>query len=312
MPPEKKDVATVVAELTHAFSLMRRIAKMRSEPHSGNGRLELYRLTGHGPTLVSGWILLQGPMVIKRAGWIWILAIQPFAISGFAVASGSQGKTPVEITGVVVRTDGTPIASVEIFIVSDTTSALARGTTRTAADGSFSVVYGNDGPAYLRFRRLGYVRTTLLVGDSFPGGRPLHVVMRDAPVELAAFEVVTSQPEALRSFAERRLTRGTGHFVDRAEIEKLNPTYSSDVLRRFPGALVTASGRIGNRVRLRGCKPGVWVDGVQAIGAELDDVTTPAEIAAMEVYNSWAGIPPEFEDRGGKNCGAIIVWTRER
>ncbi len=63
-------------------------------------------------------------------------------------------------------------------------------------------------------------------------------------------------------------------------------------------------------MRLRGCKPGVWIDGVQAVSAELDDVVTPAEIAALEVYTSWAGIPAEFEDRSGKNCGAILVWTR--
>jgi len=49
-----------------------------------------------------------------------------------------------------------------------------------------------------------------------------------------------------------------------------------------------------------------------AQGAELDDVTRPSDIDGIEIYSSWAGVPPQFADRGGRNCGAILVWTRIR
>jgi hypothetical protein len=33
------------------------------------------------------------------------------------------------------------------------------------------------------------------------------------------------------------------------------------------------------------------------------------DVAAVEVYNSFAGIPPQYVDRK-TNCGAVVVWTR--
>ena len=67
----------------------------------------------------------------------------------------------------------------------------------------------------------------------------------------------------------------------------------------------------GSVVRIRGCRPLLWIDGQRVPGAELDEVLNVRDIAALEVYNSFAGIPPQFIDRE-TNCGAIVVWTKVR
>jgi hypothetical protein len=74
-------------------------------------------------------------------------------------------------------------------------------------------------------------------------------------------------------------------------------------------------------VRLRGCGvrgqsaekvgPMVWLDGVRLVGAEIDEVTQATDIAAIEVYNSFAGVPAQYLDRSAV-CGTILVWTKTR
>jgi hypothetical protein len=56
----------------------------------------------------------------------------------------------------------------------------------------------------------------------------------------------------------------------------------------------------------------VWVDGMRAPGAELDDVARPGDIAGMEVYASNAGLPAEYQERNNRMCGAIMIWTKNQ
>ena len=83
------------------------------------------------------------------------------------------------------------------------------------------------------------------------------------------------------------------------------------MLRTIAGASLS-SDRAGNRILLRNCKPMVWVDGMRAPGAELNDVARPTDVAGLEVYPSSAGLPPQYQDRNNRMCGAIVVWTRNQ
>jgi hypothetical protein len=68
---------------------------------------------------------------------------------------------------------------------------------------------------------------------------------------------------------------------------------------------------VGMLLRIRGCKPSIWVDGVRAGGAELDEVINVHDLAGIEVYNSQAGLPPQYVDKVNHMCGAtVLVWTR--
>ena len=229
-----------------------------------------------------------------------------------AVGAQTQAASTHTISGIVTDAAGNPLEGVEVMMVRDSSSTVATLHARSARDGSFTFEGLPAGPLYMRVRRLGFRLVVVQIRpDTLSGRRPFRVLLQAAPVELASVEVEAQSTPAMKDFDERRRKRGTGRFIDRAEILKQRPTFTSDLLLRFPGMLVRP-GRIGNNVRVRGCRPSVWLDGVQAQGAELDDVTRPSDIEGIEVYSSWSGVPPQFADRGGRNCGAILVWTRIR
>ncbi len=230
-------------------------------------------------------------------------------------ALGAQAPAPqatYSIRGVVADASGTPLEGVEIMLVRDSSSAVAKSLTRSAADGSFTFDGLHRGPFYMRARRLGFrLMVVQIRPDTLTSRKPFRIALQSTPVELASVEVEARSTQAMKDFDERRRKRGTGRFIDRAEILRQKPSFTSDMLLSFPGMSVRP-GRIGNSVRVRGCKPSVWIDGVQAQGAELDDVTRPSDVDGIEIYSSWAGVPPQFGDRGGRSCGAILVWTRIR
>jgi hypothetical protein len=128
----------------------------------------------------------------------------------------------------------------------------------------------------------------------------------------------TELDERLRGFRERARTNRFAHFVDEPTIGKLHIAFISDALRKVPGISVKPSQHVGNIVRMRNCganssselsAPLVWLDGVRLPGAELDEVTQASDVAGVEVYSSFAGIPAEYFDRTAK-CGTILVWTK--
>jgi TonB family protein len=149
----------------------------------------------------------------------------------------------------------------------------------------------------------------------------------------------------LAGFEERR-ERGLGRFITRADIERLRPAHTSDILRTVPGVTVltrdntTGQGPVRPdrravlqgrepaptvfdlttraRIRLRGasCAPQFYLDGARlAEFPEVDvDAFIPASIGGIEIYAGGAAIPPQFAapgtPDGGSRCGAIVLWTR--
>ena len=204
------------------------------------------------------------------------------------------------------------MADVELELIARDGSASIRSVTRSSgANGSFSLKIPETGSGELRVRRLGYVpRSIVLLFDTLTGSRTVTIAVESAPLELAPVKVEAPGSVYMREFNERRKQRGTGHFIDRAQIEKRRPAYTSDLLRSLPGMTVRLSSRAGGVVRTRGCRPAIFIDGIQAVGAELDDVTRPGDIDGIEIYTSRSAIPPQFSGRHGNLCGAIIVWTR--
>lgn len=231
----------------------------------------------------------------------------------YAGAAGAQTQVTAPahtVSGIVTDASGHPLENVEIMMVRDSSSTIATSLVRSARDGSFTFEGLPGGPLYMRARRLGFRLIVVQIRpDTLVGRKPFRVTLQTAPVELASVEVEARSTQAMKDFDERRRKRGTGRFIDRAEIERRRPAYTSDLLHNYPGMSVKP-GRIGNTLRVRGCRPSVWIDGVQAQGAEIDDVTRPSDIAGIEVYSAWSGVPPQFAGRGGRSCGAILVWTR--
>jgi hypothetical protein len=123
---------------------------------------------------------------------------------------------------------------------------------------------------------------------------------------------IAAEPDArLREFYARRQSNSFGRYFEQSDIEKRHPQFISELFRQVPGVSLSASGRVGNTLRIRGCAPLVWVDGVRIPKAQIDEVVTPSDVAAVEIYSSFAGIPAQFFDRSA-TCGTVLVWSRAK
>lgn len=235
------------------------------------------------------------------------LAAFPFALLN---AQGPSTTTATYTLSGVVRDDAqAPINNAELRLSRE--GDLPR-LTRTGPDGRFGFDKVQPGAVHVSVRRLGYKAMT----------KDVTVGANAAPISLdfslgdMAYEVdpvtVEADNDRMHEFYERQRTNNFGKYLDGPEIRRRDPRLISDVLRTIPGVAISSPNRSQNRVLLRGCKPTIWENGMKAFGAEIDDVANPNDIAGLEVYMSWAGLPPQYQDRENPGCGAILIWTRDR
>jgi hypothetical protein len=241
-----------------------------------------------------------------------ILCLLGFTIVG-AQSAPAQGlsspKAGYSVSGVVRDENNNPVSEAQISL---SRPGEAARLFRTTTDGTYSFTGLPGGSVLLSVRRLGFHGASLTV-DVGPamGGDPFDFHLREIPSDVAEV-VVEGAKGHLDEFYDHRTNNNFAKFFDRKEIEKRHPVFLSDLLRTVPGASIYASERSGNRVMLRDCKPMVWLDGMRAQGAELDEVVGPTDVAGLEVYPSSAGLPPQYQDRNNRMCGAIVVWTKNQ
>ena len=223
---------------------------------------------------------------------------------------GAQTASPrYTVRGVVYDDASAPIPNARLSLSRDgeATRLLDAG-----ADGKFSFESVAPGQVTLRARRLGYKVAELQVAvDATTSGKSYALQMTEVPSEVAEV-IVEGSKGHLQEFYEHKANNNFAKFFERKDIEKQNPAFLSELLRSVAGASLSASPRSGNAITMRNCKPMVWVDGMRAPGAELDDVARPMDVAGLEVFPSNAGLPPQYQDRNNRMCGAILVWTRNQ
>lgn len=222
---------------------------------------------------------------------------------------GVQSSKQVTLSGIVTDDGNAPIQSAELTLARPGESARL---VRTGSDGRFSFGNVGTGPISIAARRLGYLPRTLhleIKADSAPV--PVVLILQTLAVGIGPVRVEASDSR-LETFYAHRSHSAFGRFIDAAEIARRGPLYLSELFRTIPGASVKASNHPGNIVRLRGCQPMIWLDGMRVPNAELDDVTNPVDISGMEIYTSWSTLPGEYMDRGMGACGAIVVWTKNQ
>ncbi len=220
----------------------------------------------------------------------------------------AQSPTAYVVGGVVTDNNHTPIPSAELTL---TRKGQRPREARTGKDGRFVFADVGAGAASVTARRLGYKALTIDVDVTAltiatPMGFALDVVATELdPV------AISMASHRLRDFNVHKANPSFGRFFGQAEIEKRRPTHVTDLFRTVPGVALTAAG-IGNMVKLRGCKPTVWVDGIRLPGAEVDEVVNAPDIAGIELYTSWAGLPAEYKDQETQACGVIVLWSKSR
>lgn len=231
------------------------------------------------------------------------------SLASFRTLGAQTQPARYEVVGTVIDEEKAPIASAELALMR---RGEATRTVRSGSDGRFSFTNVRPGPIAITVRRLGYKATVVDV-DMSPAGTaaPVEVQLEEIASDIDAV-IVEGSKGHLREFYEHKATNNFGKFFDQKDIDRLARSYVSEVFRSVPGATIQVSERIGNRVLLRGCKPIVWLDGMRAVGAEVDELARPSDLAGMEVYPSWAGLPIQYQDRDNRMCGVIVLWTRSQ
>ncbi len=221
-----------------------------------------------------------------------------------------QGQSPAAyaVGGIVTDNNQAPIPSAELTL---SRKGERRREARTGQDGRFVFADVGGGAASLTARRLGYKAVTIdLDVSALTSATPVDLALEVIPAELDSVAISMTSGR-MRDFNVHKANPSFGRFFEQAEIEKRRPAYISDLFRTVPGVSLTATA-IGNSVRLRGCKPTVWVDGIRLPGAEVDDVASAPDVAGIELYTSWAGLPTEYKDQETQACGVIVLWSKSR
>ncbi|HYS68829.1 MAG TPA: carboxypeptidase-like regulatory domain-containing protein [Gemmatimonadaceae bacterium] len=220
----------------------------------------------------------------------------------------AQTVAPVTLTGVVLADDRTPL--------SDAVLGLERGgqtlyRARSLSDGHFTFTDVPGGMAAITIRRLGYLQRRLEFDlNAATTKEPFEILLTPVATDVEAVTIEGASGR-LQGFNDRRVRNNFGYFFDQNDIRRKGPRYVSELFRTIPGARLQASRRAGNVLELRNCTPRIWIDGVRADGAEIDELISPSEIAGLEIYPSFAGVPAEYMDKENRACGVVLVWTRQ-
>jgi Carboxypeptidase regulatory-like domain/TonB-dependent Receptor Plug Domain len=221
----------------------------------------------------------------------------------------AQGSGAQPVRGTVMDRSGNPIGSAEVI-------ATYRGQNsrqvRTEEDGRFEFPVLAVGATSITARRLGYRSLTLNFDVSAATAMPSVAFVLDLLAADVAPVIVNSGAGRLSEFYGHKASTSFGRFFEQADIEKRRGGQVSELFRSVPGVTIIAMNGIGNAIRVRGCQPTLWVDGIRVPGTEVDEVANPTDIAAIEVYTSTAGIPVEYRDRDTRACGVIVLWSKVR
>ena len=240
---------------------------------------------------------------------IVLFATAPLRAATWSAQAGRAVES-YTLSGRVVATGGAAIANAEVMIVEPRT---AERSTKADSAGRFEATLAGPS-AVLRVRGAGYVERTVYVKME-PDSHTSTVTVELDPIVNKIDTVVVADSASdvqvkLRDFyARKAAVNGMAHFIDSVDIAKKKPRVLSEMLRPVPGIVLQPSPRIGNIVLVRGCAPLVWVDGVRMPGMQLDEVAAPDDVAAMEIYNSFTGIPSRYFDRTA-TCGTVLVWLK--
>ncbi len=245
---------------------------------------------------------------LSRLSLPLLLAIQ--VAEGTRPATAQDRSATVEVS-VVAQGSNRPIAGASIMLAGGAVHALTDGSGRAR------LAHVGTGQQTVEVRYLGYAPVRLPVSLA-EGVREMAFQLAPAPVRLAELKVRApggARTLEMGGFSMRR-RNGNGTFITREEIERQQPRYLSDLLRRLPGISLSTPNKFGrSQTTMRGatsrsCQPQVFVDGVQTSIFYLDDVL-PGNVEGLEIYRGAATIPAQF-NRGMAICGVVLVWTRER
>lgn len=260
-----------------------------------------------------GYEKIEGPLQVLRAGGM-VIRLDPLAATVAPEFSRIQG---------IVKDLGTgePLEGALVTI--------GGRNQITAVDGRFALTDIPAGQRRLEVSLLGYATRADSITVPAESILILDVGLTVEPIPLPPI-TVSVEPRnldlELAGFYGRR-DREQGVFLTREAIEERNPITTVDLLDGIPGVrIIRGAGPptvtlAGSRAmslledpHARPCYPSLWMNGMLIQPASYDrpvylgDLVSPWEIEGMEVYQSAARIPIQYNIAGA--CGVIVIWTR--
>ena len=202
------------------------------------------------------------------------------------------------------------VSDVDIMVLSP-----AGARTLSDGQGRFNLTDLEPGLVEVQFSHLGYTSRTTTVNVQPGGTVEVNAPMSAQPFELEPIEITVRSRYLDRNGFYRRARFYWGKQYTRADLEKINPTYLSDLFWRVPGVRVQY-GLNGTRVRSGrsrtfsspgGCVLPVYLDDVRMLDWDLDSMN-PEILEAVEVYRGIA-TPIQYQ-MGLTSCGVVLLWTR--
>lgn len=244
-----------------------------------------------------------------RFRWLAIL------VSSGSLLANSTGsaQSPVDVTGLVTDTVGTPIFGA---IVSVTGTSL---TSRTNDRGEYHLRGVSPGAVEIAARRLGFKPSARVLQLGQQTQHRVQFQLAELPTAVRPVVVQAGRVEysgRLAGYYQRLRRRSGGQFIDRFEIDRQQARTLSQLLGQHPGVNAHRMKSGGGAVRMRGraCRPLVWLDGVPMPAGEVDlDAFPLSTLHGIELYLGSTQAPFDYTaSQGMSNCGTILLWSRGR
>jgi hypothetical protein len=247
---------------------------------------------------------------LSRLARIASAVILATMVSTTALAQPASHRAAGVILGIVEDSTARPISGADISFAGYQLRAL------TDSLGRFRIVNLPSGKFTMVVRGIGYRPVVNDIDVREADTLRLTFSLQRTPNELATVLITErTLSTKLREFEERRKL-GFGQFFTRDDIDKMQAITITDILRRSASIKIRHDNTAASARQFPdSCLMAVYVDLVPlGGGVKLQDLPSPNEIAAVEIYPGSATLPvwlptgPFFTTKG---CGAILLWTRD-
>jgi TonB family protein len=246
------------------------------------------------------------------------------ALAALGLALGAGTTTAVHaqpvpdrtVRGAVTTADGTPIVNAALYLVDTLVGGDGVLAASTGADGRYRFSLPVRPTSALVVRRLGLRQRRVAVG---PERKKRASDLAAIALEWAAPPAATVAVRDTGAYGGpnapffRHLASGRGRYVTPAQLARIEPSRTSQILRMLPGVNLVpmASGGFAVRGPGRSCYASLWIDNAPFGARPFDVDNIPANsLLGVEFYTVGTTMPMEYQTTETASCGALLLWTQ--